>query len=44
MLAKTGVEFPSHALRAAVVDGILAKAASGDADPRIERYGLRVEH
>jgi len=27
-----------------VVDGILAKAASGDADPRIERYGLRVEH
>ena len=33
VLAKTGVEFPSHAYRAAVVDGILAKAASGDADP-----------
>jgi hypothetical protein len=32
-LAKTGVEFPSHAYRAAVVDGILARAASGDADP-----------
>lgn len=32
-LAKTGVEFPSHAYRAAVVDGILASAASGDADP-----------
>jgi hypothetical protein len=33
VLAKTGVEFPSHAYRTAVVDGILAKAASGDADP-----------
>jgi hypothetical protein len=33
VLAKTGVEFPSHAYRAAIVDGILAKAASGDADP-----------
>ena len=32
-LAKTGVEFPSHAYRAAVVDGVLAAAASGDADP-----------
>lgn len=33
VLAKTGVEFPSHAYRAAIVDGILAKAASRDADP-----------
>jgi hypothetical protein len=40
---KTVIQFPAHALRAAVVDGILAKAAPGDADPRIERYGLRVE-
>jgi hypothetical protein len=33
VLAKTGVEFPSHAHRAAVVYGILAKPASGDAGP-----------
>ena len=32
-LAKTGVEFPSHAYRAAIVGKILASAASGDADP-----------
>jgi hypothetical protein len=32
-LAKTGVEFPSQHFRAAVVDGILAEAASGDALP-----------
>ena len=32
-LAKTGVEFPSRAYRAAVVDGVLAAAASGDTDP-----------
>jgi hypothetical protein len=32
-LAKTGVELPSHAYRAAIADKILADAACGDADP-----------
>ena len=40
--AQAGIELPSHDLRAAVVDGLLAAAASGDTDlvPRLDLAAL----